>query len=137
MQKSVVIRAMLTGGDGSSSGLPPDLLRVDRILQRWAVSVGSGLPTEVWDDTLVARPPPLDDECAVLVDRVVVGLPRRGRKLVDLWYRKPGVPGKMIAKRLNCSEDGLDTVFRAVLGETRKRLIVLENRTLIGLLSSG
>jgi hypothetical protein len=132
MHRAVVIRSMLSGGE--SGGLEPEILVIDRILQRWAVSIGTGLPSEVWDDSIaVARPPPLDDDCAILVDRCILGLPARYNLVINLWYRKP-IPTRGIAKRLNLDDTGLLLLYRTCLWEIRNRLIENGNRALEQLL---
>jgi hypothetical protein len=77
-----------------------ELVATDRIMQRWAVSVGSGLPTDVWDDNPKSRPPPLDDDTAVKVDRIVQHLRPRDRKLAHLWYRTPDMTVVEVAQRM-------------------------------------
>lgn len=73
--------------------MPRDLLTTDRILQRWAVSMGSGLPFD--DDDLdqlakeaaqesdlftaeQAKPPALDDSTQTVVDQIIGPDPERG-----------------------------------------------------------
>lgn len=84
--------------------LDPRLLATDRLLQRWAVSIGSGLPSEKWDERAIARPPPLDDETAILVDRCVMKAPRHVRLLTIAWYKTPQ-PERVIAQRLRLQRD--------------------------------
>lgn len=66
-----------------------ELVAVDRLMRRWAVSIGDGLPSESWDDQPQSRPPPLDDDTAVTVDRTVNALPIESRRLVILWWKVP------------------------------------------------
>jgi len=66
-----------------------ELLGTDRCLQRWAVSVSGGVQCELWDESGVARPPPLDEECAYLVDRIVLSLARKHNRAITRWYRSP------------------------------------------------
>jgi hypothetical protein len=69
--------------------IAPELMATDRIMRRWAVSIGDGLPSDTWDDQPQSRPPPLDDDTAVIVDRTVNALPAESRRLVILWWKVP------------------------------------------------
>jgi DNA-directed RNA polymerase specialized sigma24 family protein len=91
-----------------------DLLAVDRIMQRWAVANGSGLPEEEWDDTPRARPAPLDDETAMLVDEIVRKCPPRTRRILVAWYRKP-LPTKILAQQMGMSPRTLENAWRLSL----------------------
>jgi len=118
---SVAVRA-LSAGRPVPGGLSPVLIPVDRILQRWAVSIGSGLPTDVWDDSRVARPPPLDDDSAIILDRIVLHAPRRERRVIVLWYRTPA-PTAVIAKRLNLGKTSLKLELHAAQFYVRAHII--------------
>lgn len=80
--------------------LPKELVPSDRILCRWAVSVGAGLPSEDWDDRPISRVPPLDDGTAVVVDQIVMHSPPKTRKFIKLWYKTP-LPVPQIAQRMH------------------------------------
>lgn len=68
--------------------LAPRLQPVNRICQRWAVSIGNGLPNWAWDLPKKSRPTPLDDETAVIVDTIIQKrIPQSSRKFVVKWYR--------------------------------------------------
>lgn len=83
--------------------MPLELLTTNRILERWAVANGSGMPTLRWDDnTRRSRVPPLDDDTAIVVDRIVVHSPPRTRRLVSGWYLRP-VPTVELARELGMS----------------------------------
>ena len=95
--------------------MPPELLSTDYVMRRWALSVGSGLPTEVWDDALSGRLDPLDDATAIVVDRIVMkSPPRKVRRVIVTWYRTP-VPPVEIAKRLRVEEWQLPLRLTAAL----------------------
>lgn len=94
--------------------LPPELYPVDRVMQRWAVTQGSGLPTERWDDSADSRPPPLDDDMAYRVDRIVMSADPLYRRFLRLWYCTP-IPEKQIARQLTTSRDELQLRWRSVL----------------------
>lgn len=94
--------------------LPYALRPVDRIMQRWAVSIGSGLPQEVWDDTPQSKPPPLDDDMAVKVDRIVVKAHPRTYRLLWQWYRTP-LPRGAIARMLNIRRGDLNLELTSAL----------------------
>lgn len=82
------------------AALPRELIAPDRIMLRWAVSNGSGLPSEDWDDRPVSRIPPLDDGTAVVVDQIVLHSPPKTQKFVRLWYKSP-IPVRLIADRMH------------------------------------
>lgn len=98
--------------------LDPRLLATDRLLQRWAVSIGSGLPSDKWDERTLARPPPLDDETAILVDRCVMKAPRKIRLLTIAWYKTPQ-PERVIAQRLRLSRNDVRLEWFAAVGYFR------------------
>lgn len=83
---------------------------VDRILQRWAVSVSGGAPA-VWADTVASKPPPLPDDIAVDVDMAVLKSPGNLPKLLSLYYRSPQ-PNQVIALKCNLRHE--DDVPRRV-----------------------
>lgn len=123
MNSSQVLRRLLSDDmDATPSCLARDLLSTDRILQRWAVSVGSGLPTEVWDDVPRAKPPPLPDDVAIIVDRIVIKSPKRKRLLIKLWYRRT-CPRSVISKRLNMTQRALYVEVAAALMYLKLRFL--------------
>jgi|KBSMisStaDraftv2_1062788.scaffolds.fasta_scaffold429818_2 hypothetical protein len=105
-----------------SRTLPPDLVLTDRLLQRWAVSIGDGLPSESWDDVPGAKPPPLDDETAVLVDKIVLKSPEDKRQFVRKWY-KTNEPREVIAKALHLPRRGMNLVWFSVLEYLRGQFL--------------
>lgn len=74
----------------------PPIDVVDRICQRWAVSVSGG-GIEPWADTVESKPPPLPDDLAVEVDRAILQAPGYYPELLRGWYRTPN-PAEVIAK---------------------------------------
>ena len=113
--------------------MEPRLVAVDRVLQRWVVSINGGLATDVWDDTSYAKPPPLDEECAVIVDQLVLHSPKRKKRVITYWYRKPW-PTRLIARKLAVSERGLYLELRASLDYIRLQILATNQRTLHELL---
>lgn len=83
---------------------------VDRILQRWAVSVSGGAPAP-WADTVASKPPPLPEDLAMIVDQCVLHAPGNLPKLLSLYYRTPQ-PNQVIA--LKCTLRHEDEVPKRV-----------------------
>lgn len=104
------------------NALDPELVPTDRIMQRWAVSVGGGLPTDSWDDTPEAKPPALDDDTAIKVDRIVQhGLNAKYHKLAVRWYKSPA-PRQQIAQEMGLgSRTSLYLEWRSLLWYLRGR----------------
>lgn len=102
--------------------LDPELVPTDRMMQRWAVSVGSGLPQDVegWDDKPISKPPPLDDETAITVDRIVQQLGEKYRRLAVSWY-KSAKPRQSIAYELAIPRSSMYLEWRAMLWYLRGR----------------
>lgn len=94
----------------------PELESVHRVMLRWAAGQGSGLPTENWDDTPKSKEPPLDDETAIKVDRIVQhDLTTKYLLLVLGWYKSPA-PREVIAKRMGLpGRSSLYPEWRAIL----------------------
>ena len=92
--------------------LVDDLIPTDRILHRWARSVGIGLRDCPWDEVPFNRAPELDDQTAIVVDQLILRSP--ARKLTELWYRT-SMPGREIARRIRCDEDSLVLRWNAAL----------------------
>jgi hypothetical protein len=100
--------------------LVDELIPVDRILQRWAVSVGDGIYDQPWDFIPQSKVPVLDDQTAIVVDQLVLRSPVMTRKLVELWYRTP-VPRVVLARKISVDPDGLDLHWNAALHYFRRR----------------
>jgi hypothetical protein len=88
-------------GRSAEAVCPAEYATTDRILQRWAVSIGTGLPG--WDEGRQSRVPPLDDPTAIVVDQLILRSPERTRLLVRWWYCTRA-PQSVIAERLGISE---------------------------------
>lgn len=95
--------------------LPPDLAPIDRVMQRWAVSQGTGLPTDLYDDTPHSKPPPLDDDTLYRVDRLVVRASEPHRRFLRYWYCSP-IPERQIARLLGVDRTDLQLFWRGLLG---------------------
>ena len=89
-------------GEQSRFSLPRNLITTDRVLQRWAVSIGTGLPSDEWDDQPKTKPPPLSDDVAIEVDQCVLKSPQKTRDLISRWYKSPE-PVEVIASHLSMS----------------------------------
>jgi len=86
--------------------LPRELITTDRVLQRWAASIGTGMPSDEWDDQPRARPVPLPDDVAIDVDQCVLTSPPRTRECITRWYKTPQ-PAEVIARKLRVSARNL------------------------------
>lgn len=111
---------ILRGGSYQLRQLDEELMPVDRVMQRWAVSIGMGLPSEEWDERHVSRPPPLDDETAIVVDQAILAGKQRYRHIVRSWYKTP-TPSTTIAEGLGLSRAGLYLEWRCSLFYYRER----------------
>lgn len=75
---------------------------VDRLLERWAVSVNGGAPAP-WAETIASKPPALPDDLAIEVDQAVCGAPIYIPVMVKSWYRR-GLPAEAIASQCGFSD---------------------------------
>lgn len=105
---------ILRKGSKDLRALDLDLMPVDRIMQRWAVSIGAGLPADKWDDSNQSRPTPLDPDTAIIVDQTILRAPERRHRLLRTWYKTPS-PSMVIADSLGLSVGGLYLEWRAAL----------------------
>lgn len=94
-----------------TSTLPEQLKTTDRILQRWAASIGDGTPDHD-EIVLASRVVPLSDDVAILVDKLVLRSPYR--KLTEIWYRTPVSVG-VIADKLRIHESEVRPTWRTAL----------------------
>ena len=131
MYAASALKAML--GRATTGTVPTELIPIDRIMQRWAVSVGLGLPSEVWDDSPAARPPPLDDDTATVVDQIVLRCPAKTRRVLNDWYRRP-VPTAELAKEFGMSPRSLQKAHALALNFVRWRFEESRHITLLKLL---
>jgi hypothetical protein len=131
---SAVLKAMLEDALPVHGVLGQELIATDRILQRWAVSIGMGLPTERWDDRRPSKPPPLDDDAAIVVDQIVLRSPPRTQRLVREWYKTP-LPSIRIAQNLGIkSRRALYTSWQLSLNFLKWKFECSNNATIHNLL---
>lgn len=110
--------------NASPHGLDPILVPTDRLLERWAVSQGS-------DEFLVAyyeipqrsRPPPLDDETSIIVDKIVLSQPFQTREFAKRWYFRPGEPLSGLARALGLHRDTVLMRWRSTLWALRRSFL--------------
>jgi hypothetical protein len=103
--------------------LPAPLLVTDRVMQRWARSIGDGLPSEEWDEGKTpSRLSPLDDELAIQIDRIVLAAPQHLRQMFQLWYKTP-LPVNEIGRRFGVDRDEVIRRWKAALEWIRPQLI--------------
>lgn len=131
MYAASVLKSML--GQATTGVIPQELLTTDRIMQRWAVANGCGLPTERWDDSRVSRVPPLDDDTALVVDRIVLECPPKTNKIVVLWYCKP-LPTVEIARLAGMSPRSLEKSWGLSLNFLKWKFEGTKHPTLLKLL---
>lgn len=112
---------------------PDELATTNRILERWAVSVGTGTPTDRWQDEARSRPTPLDDPTAIVVDQIIMRSPKRSKALIFKWYRTD-LPSQAIARELRLSPNNLVVAWHVVLIHTQARFIESGYRPLLELL---
>jgi hypothetical protein len=100
--------------------LVSELIGTDRILTRWAVSVGDGLRDQPWQEVTRSQVPVLNDQVAIVVDQLILRSPPRTRELTELWYRTP-LPREALAKKLHVHRDTLYVRWNAALHYFRGR----------------
>lgn len=113
--------------------LDEELLGTDRVLQRWAISVGSGMPVEDWDETPVSRLSPLDDVSAIIVDQIILRSSPRTKALIIPWYRGTGSVTTLM-ERLGVDRNGLHLEWRAALFYLRSKFQESGHKELIRML---
>lgn len=131
MYPASILKTML--GQATTGCIEAELIPVDRIMQRWAAASGSGLPSDKWDDTPKAKPPPLDDDTALVVDRIVLSCPKTTMRILAAWYLKP-LPTKVIAEELSMSPRSLEKCWKLSLNFLRWKFEESGNKTLDRLL---
>ena len=103
--------------------LPIPLRVTDRLLQRWAHSIGDGLPSEMWEDRRGAsRVSPLDDELATVIDRIVLSAPEHLQQLFKWWY-KTSIPVTEIERRWGVGREEVIRRWEAALQWMEPKLI--------------
>lgn len=120
-------------GEAATGVIPRELLTTDRILQRWSVDSGSGLPSDLFDDSPRSRPVPLDSDTWLVVDREVRTSPPSTKRIVVAWYCTPA-PTKVIAERLGYSRAKLYVALGLCLNFMKYRFEGAGSRTLNELL---
>jgi hypothetical protein len=130
--KAGAVLAMIYG-TRDSDDLPPELLPVELIHQRWAVSVGDGLPREKWDEISSARMPPLDDPTAIVVDQQIMRAPERTKLFIRTWYKAPA-PIRSLSVKWGISEDAVLRCRPIVLNFMRMRFLKTRHEPLLRLL---
>lgn len=96
----------------------PHYASTNRIMERWAVGIGSGLPNP--DEDRVSRPPPLDNETQIVVDKIVQHSPRHIQMFVRQWYCSP-VPCVVLAQQRGIHHSEIYDEWRAVLAYLKER----------------
>lgn len=112
---------------------PVEFMTTDRICQRWAVSVGTGIPTEKWQDSVRSRPPPLDDDMAIIVDQTILRLPESTKRVIVKWYRTD-LPNSVIAKQLNLTPATLIVAWHISLNFLLHKLVNTNHKGLLAAL---
>lgn len=135
MKTSTTLRTLLSDRP-QPFALPREVIGTDRVLQRWAVSVGSGLPTDEWDDNPKAKPPPLPDEVAIIVDKIVLAAPPKTETLIMRWYKSPD-PAEVIGKRIGVSPSSVYRALASSLYYMRDRFESSGDLTLCRLIRIG
>lgn len=116
------------------AAVPPEFATTDRVLQRWATSVGMGLQSDKWQDVeLKSKAPPLDDHTAIIVDQIIMKSPPKTKAVIVKWYRTD-LPGSAIARQLNLTPATLLTAWKMSLLFTQKRFMDSNDRSLLAML---
>lgn len=113
--------------------LPPELVPIEIIFQRWAVSIGDGLPREMWDEIPSARMPPLDDDTAIIVDQQYLRSPPRTKLFIKTWYKAPA-PKRALATHWGMTEEAVERCRPIVLNYMRWRFLETRHQPLLRLL---
>lgn len=104
----------------SPNELPAELLTTDRILLRWAASVGDGTDDAAkWTELVRAKVPELPFDVAIIVDKLVMRAPPSYRLVTELWYRTPS-PREVIGLRLGVSRHEVYNRWRLALFHYRR-----------------
>lgn len=103
----------------SPNELPAELLTTDRILLRWAASIGDGKNDASWQELVRAKVPELPFDVAIVVDKLVLRAPPSYRLVTELWYRTPS-PREVIGMRLGVSRHEVYNRWRLALYHFRR-----------------
>lgn len=110
------------------------LMPTNRVMERWAVGSGDGMPSDEWDDSRKSsRMPPLDDYTHIIVDQAIMRAPSQHSLLVRQWYWGSGST-TTIAQRLGLSRCDLYVAWRNSLLYFRETFRASGHRDLINLL---
>lgn len=135
MYAGAVLKSLLDETTTKGRVIPHELLTTNRVMERWAVANGSGLPSERWDDNpRQSRVTPLDDETFLVVERIVNHSPPRTNRLVWGWYMRP-VPTRELARELSMSPRSLERGLHVCLNYLRWRFESTRHLTLVRLLN--
>lgn len=133
MYAGTVLNSML--GSTVDSTLPGDLAPVDRICQRWAISIGDGFPRELWEELKTSRATPLDDDTAIVVDQIILKSPPRTKRFVRVWYKTPR-PRQTIATEFRMSERSVSVCWKLCLGYLEWKFLESKHKPLLALLKN-
>lgn len=118
---------------GPRPGAPPEFQSTNRVLERWAVSIGLGVQSEQWQDLVISRPPPLDEPTAIVVDQLVMKSPHRTKALLFKWYRT-NLPREAIARELKISTRNVEPAWHLCLLCMQHRFVESQYPPLLKLL---
>jgi hypothetical protein len=90
------------------------LIPTNRILERWAVGSGDGIPSDEWDDSRKSRLSPLDDGTHIEVDRIILKAPPIYSRMARQWYCGIGNT-TALAQSLGLTRTGLYLEWRCTL----------------------
>jgi hypothetical protein len=114
--------------------VPTEFATTDRILQRWAVSIGTGVQSDQWQDMPPrSRPPPLDDHSAIIMDQIVMRSQPKTKAIIFKLYRTD-LPNSAIASMLNLTESTLQVAWEMSLLFTQKRILDSNDPALLEML---
>lgn len=132
MYAGAVLKSML--GMTTTGVIPRELQTTNRVMERWAVANGTGLPSEQWDDNpRRARVPPLDDDTFLIVERTINHSPPRTKQLVHGWYMRP-LPTVELARELSMSPRSLEKGLNVCLHFLKYRFENTQHITLLRML---
>lgn len=102
-------------------------------MQRWAVSVGSGLPSAPWDESRKSTLDPLDDDTAIVVDQIICHAPTMTRKLLREWYCGCG-SASVVGRKIGVSRHTAYVLISEALGFLSRQFLRSGHAGLMGLL---
>lgn len=105
---------ILREGNQQLAQLDIVLVPTNRILERWAVGSGDGIPSDEWDDSRKTRLSPLDDGTHIVVDQIILKAPSVYSHLARRWYCGVGNTF-VLAAEMGLSRSGLYLEWRCAL----------------------